>query len=71
MLTNTNSIQYIYEIIKIWQNQAIKQIQLSRNKNISTTLFADDQVIISDSEDNLQTVLTTQNNNQIWFNNLN
>jgi hypothetical protein len=48
---------YIYEIVKIWQNQDIKGIQLSRNKNISTTLFADDQVIPSDSEDNLQTAI--------------
>jgi hypothetical protein len=41
----------------IWQNQDIKGIQLSRNKNISTMLFADDQVIMSDSEDNLQTAI--------------
>jgi transposase len=32
----------------------MKGIQLSRNKNISAIHFADDQVIISDSEDNLQ-----------------
>jgi hypothetical protein len=31
----------------------IKGIQLSRNKNISTILFADDQVIMSESEGNL------------------
>jgi hypothetical protein len=36
------------------QNQDTKGTQLSRNKNISTTLFADDQVTMSDSEDNLQ-----------------
>jgi hypothetical protein len=44
---------YIYEIIKIWQNQDMKGIQLSRNKNISNMLVADDQVM-SNSEDNLQ-----------------
>jgi hypothetical protein len=38
----------------MWQNQVIKGIRLSRNKNISTVLFADDQVTMSDSEDNLQ-----------------
>jgi hypothetical protein len=47
MLTNTNSIQYIY----------IKGNQLLRNKNISAILFADDHVIMSDSEDNLQTAI--------------
>jgi hypothetical protein len=57
MLTITNSIQYEDEIIKIWQNHNIKGIQLLRNKNISTIHFADDQVITSDSEDNLQTAI--------------
>jgi hypothetical protein len=47
--------------VKIWQNQDIKGIQLSRNKNISTILFADDQVIMSDSEDNLQTAICKLN----------
>jgi hypothetical protein len=55
------SIIYIYiyidEIIQIWQNQDIKGIQLSRNKNISTIPFADDQVITSDTEDNLLTTV--------------
>jgi hypothetical protein len=48
---------YIYEIIKIWQNQDIKEIELSRNKNICTILFAEDQVIMSDSENNLHTAI--------------
>jgi hypothetical protein len=32
---------YIDEIIKIWQNEDIKGIHLSRNENICTILFAD------------------------------
>jgi hypothetical protein len=59
MLTITKSIIYIYiyEIIKIWQEQDMKGTHLARNKNISTILFADDLVIMSDSEDNLQTAI--------------
>jgi hypothetical protein len=41
----------------MWQNQDIQGIQLARNKNISTVLFADDQVTMSDSEHNLQTAI--------------
>jgi hypothetical protein len=48
---------YIYEIIEIWQDQDIKGIQLSRNKNISTIPVADDQVTTSDTEDNLLTTV--------------
>jgi hypothetical protein len=42
---------------EVWQNSDIKGIQLSRNKNISTILSADDQVNMSDSENNLQTAI--------------
>ena len=37
-----------------WQNQDIARIKLSKNQQLSTLLFADDQVIIADTEDNLQ-----------------
>ena len=40
---------YLDEIITKWQNQDITGI-----KQLSTLLFADDQVIIADTEDNLQ-----------------
>ena len=36
-----------------WQNQDITGIKLSKNQQLSTLLFADDQVIIADTEDNL------------------
>ena len=45
---------YLDEIITKWQNQDITGIKLSKNQQLSTLLFADDQAIISDTEDNLQ-----------------
>jgi hypothetical protein len=44
---------YLDEITK-WQKQDITGIKLSRNQQLSTLLFADDQVIIADTQDNLQ-----------------
>ena len=45
---------YLDEIITKWQNQDITGIKLSKNQQLSTLLFADDQVIIADTEDNPQ-----------------
>jgi hypothetical protein len=45
---------YLDEIITKWQKQEITGIKLSKNQHLSTLLFADDQVIIADTEDNLQ-----------------
>jgi len=45
---------YSDEIITKWQNQEINRIKLPKNQQLSTLLFADDQVIIADTEDNLQ-----------------
>ena len=45
---------YLDEIITKWQNQDITRIKLSKNQQLSTLLFVDDQVIIADTEDNLQ-----------------
>ena len=42
------------EIITKWQKRDITGIKLSKNQQLSTVLFADDQVIIADTEDNLQ-----------------
>ena len=39
---------YLDEIITKWQNQDIKGIKLSKNQQLSTLLFADDQVMITD-----------------------
>ena len=44
---------YLDEIITKWQNQDITGIKLSKNQELTTLLFADDQVIIADTEDNL------------------
>jgi len=45
---------YSDKIIIKWQNQNITRIKLSKNQQLSELLFADDQVIIADTEDNLQ-----------------
>jgi len=45
---------YLDEIITKWQKQDITGIKLSKNQQLSTLLFADDQVIIVDAEDNVQ-----------------
>jgi hypothetical protein len=34
-----------------WQKQEITRIKLSKTQQLSTLLFADDQVIIADTED--------------------
>jgi len=45
---------YLDKIITKWQKQDTTGIKLSKNQQLSTLLFADDQVIIADREDNLQ-----------------
>jgi len=45
---------YLDDIITKWQKQDITGIKLSKNQQLSTLLFADDQVVIADTEDNLQ-----------------
>jgi hypothetical protein len=45
---------YLDEIITKWQTHDKIGIKLSKNQHLSTLLFADDQVIVADTEDNLQ-----------------
>jgi len=45
---------YLDEIITKWQKQDIIGIKLLKNQQLSMLLFADNQVIIADTEDNLQ-----------------
>ena len=45
---------YFDDIITKWLKQDITGIKLLKNLQLSTLLFADDQVIIADTEDNLQ-----------------
>jgi len=46
---------HLYEIIiSKWQNQDITRMKHSNYQQLSTLLFAYDQVIIADTEDNLQ-----------------
>ena len=45
---------YLDEIITKWQKQDITGIKLSKTQQLSKLLFADDQVIAANTEDNLQ-----------------
>jgi hypothetical protein len=45
---------YINEILSEWNTDNIQETQLTRNKEIKTLLFADDQVITAESETILQ-----------------
>jgi hypothetical protein len=45
---------YISQIITEWKEEKIKGITIPRNKDITTLLFVDKQVIVADSEDALQ-----------------
>jgi hypothetical protein len=52
---------YLDETIIKWQKQDITGIKLSKNQHLSTLLFADDQVIIAYTEDNVQNAADTLN----------
>ena len=45
---------YLDEKITKWQKQDVTGIKLSKNQQLSTLLFADDLVVIADTEDNFQ-----------------
>ena len=55
--THTHTYIYIYiyinQIIIEWKEEEIKGIKISRNKDIKTLWFADDQFIMAGSEDAL------------------
>jgi predicted GTPase len=45
---------YLDEIITKWQKEGVAGIPPSKNQQLLTLLFADNEVIISNTEDNLQ-----------------
>jgi len=57
LLSFTYNVLYLGEIITKWQNQDITGIKMSKNQQLSMLLFADDQVIIADTQDNLHKVV--------------
>jgi hypothetical protein len=61
------------EIISEWNTDDIKGLKISRNKEIKTLLFADDQVLMADSENLLQKIDSQIRNNNltIWTNHFN
>jgi hypothetical protein len=50
------------EVIKDWNQIYTKGINVQNNTKLNTILFVDDQVIIANSEDNLQRGVFTLNN---------
>ena len=56
-----------------WKEEDIKGIKMSRNKDIKTLSFADDQVIVADSEDALQISIhkLETSTSKIWSKNFN
>jgi len=52
---------YLDEIMTKWQNQDKTGNKLSKNQQLSRLLFADDQVMIADTEDSLQKAAHTLN----------
>jgi hypothetical protein len=51
------TVLYLGEIITEWQKEDIKGIPLSKNRRLLTLLFANNQVILFNIEDNLQKVV--------------
>ena len=59
---------HLGEIITKWQKEDVTGIPLSKNKLLLALLFIDDQVIIFNTEDNLQEATYKLNHYRIWFN---
>jgi len=59
---------HLGEIITKWQKEYVTGIPLSKNKLLLTLLFADHQVIIFNTEGNLQKAIYKLNHNSTWFN---
>ena len=53
---------YINKILEEWKSTEPRGIYLGRNKEIKTILFADDQVLLTSNEDDLQYNVTKLNN---------
>ena len=53
---------YINKILEEWQKNNVEGIDLGNKKYISTILFADDQILMADSEDKLQRNVHKLNN---------
>jgi hypothetical protein len=53
---------YIYNLIRKWKEQIKTGIKLKQKQHINTSLFADDQILIQDKEDNLQQSVYTLHN---------
>jgi uncharacterized lipoprotein YehR (DUF1307 family) len=47
--------------LEIWRTYSPKGIKLTKNIEINTILFADDQILLAESEDDLQRAVTTLN----------
>jgi hypothetical protein len=52
---------YINKVLEEWKLTNPKSIHLGNNKYINTILFADDQVLLAETEDHLQENVTKLN----------
>jgi hypothetical protein len=50
---------YMNKGLEIWRNYSPKGIKLTKNTEIYTILFADDQILLTENEDDLQRAVTT------------
>jgi uncharacterized lipoprotein YehR (DUF1307 family) len=52
---------YMNKGLEIWRTYSPKGIKITKNTEINTILFADDQILLAENEDDLQRAVTTLN----------
>jgi hypothetical protein len=52
---------YMNKGLEIWRTYSPKGIKLTKNTEINTILFADDQILLAENEDELQRAVTNLN----------
>jgi uncharacterized lipoprotein YehR (DUF1307 family) len=52
---------YMNKGTEIWRTYSPKGIKLTKNTEINTILFADDQILLAENEDDIQRAVTTLN----------
>jgi hypothetical protein len=59
---------YMNKGLEIWRTYSSKRIKLTKNTEINTILFADDQILLAENEDDLQRAVTTLNKGMKTYN---
>jgi hypothetical protein len=52
---------YMNKGLEIWRTYSPKGIKLTKNTEINTILFVDDEILLAENEDDLQRAVTTLN----------